>query len=175
MTENKNILRGCAHKFGDDINTDYIIASKYKSKIMNVSELVPFIMEDIEPGFSKRIRPGDFIVAGSNMGSGSSREIAAAVLREAKISAILAQSFARIFYRNCMNVALPPVQCDTRHIETGDELEVDLAEGVVRNLTRGMTLAIAPFPPFLLAILQDGGLIQHFRKHGTFAMKMEAK
>ena len=175
MAENKNILRGFAHKFGDDINTDYIIASKYKSKIMDMSELIPHIMEDISPGFFKVVQPGDFIVAGKNMGSGSSREVAAAVLREAKIGAVLAQSFARIFYRNCMNVALPPIQCDTSGIEAGDELQVDMAEGVVHNLTRGSTLVIAPFPPFLLAVMQDGGLIKHFQKYGRFAVNTEVK
>lgn len=173
MTELKRILRGYAHTFGDDINTDYIISSKYKSKIMDMAELSKYIMEDIAPGFTQQVKPGDFVVAGHNFGSGSSREAAAVVLREAGIGAVLAKSFARIFFRNAMNVGLAAIECDTSNIETGDELEVDLTAGQVRNLTRNQNLTITPLPPVMLAILQEGGLVEHFRRHGGFALDIE--
>ena len=173
MTDIKHTIRGFAHTFGDDINTDYIISSKYKSRIMDMAELSKYIMEDIAPGFAQQVKSGDFVVAGHNFGSGSSREAAAVVLREAGIGAVLAKSFARIFFRNAMNVGLPAIECDTTTIETGDELAVDLVAGQVKNLTRNQDLIITPLPPVMLVILQEGGLVEHFRRHGGFSLEIE--
>ncbi|RDV84088.1 3-isopropylmalate dehydratase small subunit [Ammonifex thiophilus] len=164
-------MRGRAHKFGDDINTDYIISGKYKFKTLDMDELARHVMEDLDPDFYHKIRPGDFIVAGWNFGCGSSREQAPLVIKHARIGAVLAKSFARIFFRNAINTGLPVVECDTDQIEAGDELEVDLARGVVENLTKGVSIPIKPLPPVMLRILEDGGLIAHFQKHGGFKLE----
>lgn len=165
------LLKGRARRFGDDINTDYIIASKYKSVTSSVEETARYLMEDARPGFAATIVPGDIIVAGTNFGCGSSRETAPRVIKAAGISAVLAQSFARIFFRNAINLGLPAVECDTTGIEEGDQLEVDLAGGLVRNLTKGTEIKVVPLPPVMVEILNDGGLAEHFRKHGTFNLQ----
>lgn len=161
---------GAAHKLGDDVNTDYIISGKYKFKTLDMSELAKHILEDLDPGFYARLAPGDFLVAGRNFGCGSSREQAPLVVKHAGIAAVLAKSFARIFYRNAINTGLPVVECDTDRISERDRLVVDLAGGTVRNLTTGETLAAAPIPAVMLRILADGGLAEHFKKHGGFAL-----
>lgn len=161
-------LRGRAHKFGDDVNTDYIISGKYKFKTLDMKELAKHVMEDLDPDFAKRVQPGDFVVAGRNFGCGSSREQAPLALLNAGVSAVLASSFARIFYRNAINTGLPVVECDTSEIESGDELIVDLEKGLIKNLTRNKEIAIKPLPSFMLKILRDGGLVAHFKKYGTF-------
>ncbi|MFZ5590769.1 MAG: 3-isopropylmalate dehydratase small subunit [Bacillota bacterium] len=162
------ILKGKAHKFGNDVNTDYIISGKYKFKTLDMNELARHVMEDLDPEFYSKITPGDFIVAGSNFGCGSSREQAPLAIKHAHISAVLAKSFARIFYRNAINTGLPVVECDTDQIQPGDQLELDLAGGVLRNLSRGLDIPVKPLPPVMLKILSDGGLAPHFRKYGGF-------
>ncbi|MGQ9557790.1 MAG: 3-isopropylmalate dehydratase small subunit [Desulfurispora sp.] len=162
------ILKGRAHKFGNDVNTDYIISGKYKFKTLDMNELAKHVMEDLDPEFYSKIAPGDFIVAGSNFGCGSSREQAPLAIKHASISAVLAKSFARIFYRNAINTGLPVVECDTDQIQPGDQLELDLAGGVLRNLSRGLDIPVKPLPPVMLKILSDGGLALHFRKYGGF-------
>ncbi|MGO0122534.1 3-isopropylmalate dehydratase small subunit [Desulfothermobacter acidiphilus] len=164
-------MRGKAHKFGDDVNTDYIISGKYKFKTLNMDELAQHVMEDLDPDFYLKIHPGDFIVAGWNFGCGSSREQAPLVIKHARLGAVLAKSFARIFFRNAINTGLPVIECDTDLIDAGDELEVDLAQGVVKNLTKGITIPIKPLPPVMLQILEDGGLIAHFQKYGGFQLE----
>lgn len=161
-------LRGKAHCFGDDVNTDYIISGKYKFKTLDMKELAKHVMEDLDPDFARRVQPGDFVVAGRNFGCGSSREQAPLALLNAGVGAVLAQSFARIFYRNAINTGLPVVVCDTSLIESGDELVVDLEEGLLQNLTKGKEIPIKPLPSVMLKILSDGGLAEHFRKYGTF-------
>ncbi len=161
-------FHGKAHKFGDDVNTDYIISGKYKFKTLDMNELARHVMEDLDPDFHRKVAPGDFIVAGSNFGCGSSREQAPLAIKYANVSAVLAKSFARIFYRNCINTGLPVVECNTDLIEAGDDLEVDLAGGVIKNLTRGVDLPVKPLPGVMIKILNDGGLAAHFRKHGGF-------
>lgn len=162
------ILKGKSHKFGNDVNTDYIISGRYKFKSLDMKEMAQHVMEDLDPEFYSKITPGDFIVAGSNFGCGSSREQAPLVIINANISAVIAKSFARIFYRNCINTGLPLIECDTDQIDPGDELEVDLLGGVLRNLTKGIDIPIAPLPPVMLKILSEGGLVEHFKKHGGF-------
>ncbi|MGC8970588.1 MAG: 3-isopropylmalate dehydratase small subunit [bacterium] len=165
------IIRGFAHKLGDDINTDYIISGKYKFKTLDMKELAQHIFEDIEPDFIKKIKPGDIIVAGKNFGCGSSREQAPLVIKNAGLSAVVAISFARIFYRNAINNGLPLVECDTSNIEDGDELEINLEEGVVKDITKGFQIKINPLPPFMMKLLQDGGLVEHFKKYGGFSIE----
>ncbi|MFZ4438556.1 MAG: 3-isopropylmalate dehydratase small subunit [Syntrophales bacterium] len=164
-------LKGKAHIFTNDVNTDDIIASKYKSSTTDMLEMSKYLMGNIDPDFVRRIAPGDFIVAGSNFGCGSSRETAPRVIRLAGLSAVLAKGFARIFFRNAINVGLPVVECDTDKIKGGDQLEVDLSTGLVRNITRGTEIKVAPLPPVMLELLNDGGLSEHFKKHGTFHLQ----
>ncbi|MBE0465696.1 MAG: 3-isopropylmalate dehydratase small subunit [Candidatus Desulforudis sp.] len=161
-------LSGKAHRFGDDVNTDYIISGKYKFKTLDMAELARHVMEDLDPDFHGKITRGDFIVAGRNFGCGSSREQAPLAIKHAGISAVIADSFARIFYRNAINTGLPVVECDTSGVEPGDELEVDLGAGILCNRTRNTETKITPLPPVMLKILNDGGLAVHFRKHGGF-------
>jgi 3-isopropylmalate/(R)-2-methylmalate dehydratase small subunit len=164
-------LRGRAHTLGNDVNTDNIIASKYKSSVTDMREMATHLMENVDPGFVRRIAPGDFMVGGTNFGCGSSRETAPRVIKAAGMSAVLAQGFARIFFRNAINVGLPVVECDTRTIDTGDLLEVDLAGGTVWNLTKGTETQVAPLPAVMLELLNDGGLAEHFKKHGSFHLQ----
>jgi len=161
-------LKGKTHKFGDNINTDYIISGRYKFKTLDMKELARHLMEDLDPDFYKKISAGDFIVAGKNFGCGSSREQAPLAIKYAHISAVLAKSFARIFFRNAINTGLPLVECDTDEIADGDELVVDLEAGKIENLTSGKSITIKPLPPVMLKILNDGGLVEHFKKYGGF-------
>jgi 3-isopropylmalate/(R)-2-methylmalate dehydratase small subunit len=164
------VLKGRAHVFGDDVNTDYIISGKYKFKTLDMDELACHCMEDIDEDFSTRVQPGDFIVAGGNFGCGSSREQAPLVIKHAGVSAVLARSFARIFFRNAINKGLPAVECDTSDIGAGDELEVDLGKGMVTNLTRGTEVAITPLPAVMMDILAEGGLTDYLKRHGGFKL-----
>lgn len=159
---------GKAHKFGNDVNTDYIISGKYKFKTLDMKALAQHVMEDLDPNFYEKVSPGDFIVAGTNFGCGSSREQAPLAIKFADVGAVLAKSFARIFYRNAINTGLPVVECDTDQIDPGDELSVDLAAGVITNRTKRITLPIKPLPEVMIKILNDGGLAAHFKKHGGF-------
>lgn len=164
------IIRGRAHCFGDDVNTDYVIASKYKAKTLDIREMAKHLMEDLDPGFAERMRPGDIIVGGRNFGCGSSREAAPRVIQAAGISAVLAVSFARIFFRNSVNIGLPVFPCDTAFIGDGDELEIDLASGGVNDISTGGSVQVAPLPQVMVNIIADGGLVAHLRKHGTFVL-----
>ncbi|HEX3011645.1 MAG TPA: 3-isopropylmalate dehydratase small subunit [Syntrophomonadaceae bacterium] len=161
-------LRGKTHKFGDDVNTDYIISGRYKFKTLDMKELAKHVMEDLDPDFYNKISQGDFIVAGKNFGCGSSREQAPLAIINADISAVIAKSFARIFYRNCINTGLPLVECNTDLIDENDELQIELDRGVLHNLSKNIDIEITPLPPVMLKILSDGGLVEHFKKYGTF-------
>ena len=155
-------------KQSDDINTDYIISGRYKFKIQDPNELAKHVMEDLDPNFYHRIQKGDFIVAGKNFGCGSSREQAPQAIKFAGISAVIAKSFARIFYRNAYNLGLPAIEADTDKIEEGDELDISLDAGIISNKTRGQEIKIAPLPRTMQVLLEDGGLVEHFKKHGGF-------
>jgi len=161
-------LQGKVHKFANDVNTDYIISGRHKFKTLDMKELAKYVMEDLDPDFYSKVEAGDFIVAGSNFGCGSSREQAPLAIINANISAVIAKSFARIFYRNCINTGLPLIECDTDSISEGDELQVDLGVGVLHNLSKGVDIPITPLPPVMLKILNDGGLVEHFKKYGGF-------
>ena len=161
------IIRGKVWKFGDDINTDLIIAGKYKLSITDMDELSKHAMEALIPGFAEKVNKGDIIVAGKNFGCGSSREQAPLVLKHIGIGAVVAKSFARIFYRNAINIGLPAIECkDVDKIMDKDVLEVDLLEGNIKNLTRNEMYEIRPIPSALLEILVSGGLVNYVRKHG---------
>jgi len=155
-------------KQANAINTDYIISGRYKFKIQDPNELAKHLLEDLEPNFYQRIEKGDFLVAGKNFGCGSSREQAPQAIKYAGISAVIAKSFARIFYRNCYNLGLPAIEADTDQMTEGDELEVDLDVGIIKNKTKNLEIKIAPLPPTMQILLQDGGLVEHFKKHGGF-------
>jgi 3-isopropylmalate/(R)-2-methylmalate dehydratase small subunit len=159
---------GIAHVFGDHINTDYIISGKHKARLTDLGEMARYLMEDIRPGFFDELKPGDFIVGGINFGCGSSRETAAWVIKKAGISAVLSGSFARIFFRNAINIGLPAVRVDTSAIQQGDRLRVDLDKGIVENVTRGQTMETQPLPPFVQKILDAGGMENYFKMHPTF-------
>ena len=165
-------LAGKAHRFGDDVNTDLIISGKYKFKSLDIKDMSRHLMEDLDPEFSRKVSEGDFIVAGRNFGCGSSREQAPLVIKAAGISAVLAKSFARIFYRNAINIGLPLVECEEAdRIDAGDALVVDLDAGTVLDKTKNLTLKVTPLPRVMIKILEDGGLAAHFRKHGGFALE----
>ena len=160
------MLRGKAHKFGNSISTDHIIPGRYAHLRSNLPELARHVMEDADVNFVKKVKAGDFVVGGSNFGLGSSREHAPLVIKMAGVSAILAKSVARIFFRNAINLGLPVLICDTDRIDDGDELEVDLAEGTVRDKTNGSLLTFGRIPEVMLNILNEGGLIPYIQKHG---------
>jgi 3-isopropylmalate/(R)-2-methylmalate dehydratase small subunit len=164
-------INGTAHRFGEDINTDYIIAGRYKFKTLDMDELACHVMEDLDPEFADRCQQGDFIVAGKNFGCGSSREQAPLALKHAGVAAVLAQSFARIYFRNSINNGLPALVCDTSQIQDGDELEIDLERGKIKDVTRGIELQSSPMPEVMLDILAEGGLVEYMKKHGRLSLE----
>jgi len=159
------VLKGKAIKFGDDISTDHITPGRYFHLRSNLEELAKHTLEDADPDFTKKVEPGDFVVGVKNFGLGSSREHAPRVIKICGVSAVLARSFARIFYRNAINVGLPVIECDTDRIDDGDRLEVYLEEGKIRDLTKGEDISFAPIPGFMLRMLLEGGLSAHIRKY----------
>jgi len=163
-------IKGKAFKFGDSISTDHIAPGRLFHLRTNLPELAKHVLEDADPEFAQKVKPGDFVVAGKNFGLGSSREHAPTIIKMAGVGAVLAQSFARIFYRNAINVGLPVLICDTTQIDQDDELEIDVSKGEIRNLTKGVTIEAKPLPDVMIKILNDGGLLEHFRKHGGFAL-----
>ena len=162
------MLKGKAFKFGDSISTDLIVPGRLLHLRSNLPELAKHVLEDADPTFAQRVKKGDFVVGGKNFGLGSSREHAPLVIKMAGVSAVLAKSVARIFFRNAINVGLPVLICDTDKIDNGDELEIDLAEGTVRDMTNGSVLTFGRIPGVMLDILSEGGLIPYIQKHGDF-------
>lgn len=162
------IMNGKAWKFGDDISTDLIAPGRLFHLRSNLPELAKHVLVDADPQFAQKMAQGDFVVGGNNFGCGSSREHAPTIIKLAGVSAVLAKSFARIFYRNSINVGLPVLICDTDKINQGDELDVDLEKGTVFNKTQGHALSFAPLPGVMIKILNDGGLLAHIQKHGDF-------
>jgi len=164
-------MRGSAIKLGDNINTDFIISGRYKFAITDIKELSKHIMEDIDPDFSKKIKPGSsMIVAGENFGMGSSREQAPLVIKASGIVAVLAKSFARIFFRNAFNIGLLLVETDTSRIRENDELQIDLDRGEIRNLTQDTFLVAKPLPKVMQQFLAEGGVINYIKKHKGLAI-----
>jgi len=163
-------ITGKAFKFGDDISTDHIAPGRYFHLRSDLPELAKHVLEDADESFASNVAAGDFVVGGNNFGLGSSREHAPAIIKLAGVSAVLAKSFARIFYRNAINVGLPVLICDTNQIEASDELEIDLESGIIRDKTNGKELSFTPLPKTMTTILEDGGLIAHIQKHGGFKL-----
>jgi len=158
-------LEGISIKLGDNINTDFIISGRYKFSITDIKELSKHIMEDIDPVFPAKIIPGEsIIVAGKNFGMGSSREQAPLVIKECGIVAVLAKSFARIFYRNGFNIGLPLIETDTGKIEENDTLFIEMDKGIVRNLTKNIEIEIKPLPRFMQELLSAGGVVSYYKK-----------
>lgn len=159
------LLRGTAHVFGDNVNTDVIIPARYLNTI-DPSELAAHCMEDIDAAFVDRVKKGDIVVGGKNFGCGSSREHAAIALKAAGISGIVASSFARIFFRNALNIGLPIVESPeaANSIRQGDLIEIDLDRGLIRDLTVGKTFSSHPFPQFMQDLIAEGGLLAYAAK-----------
>ena len=155
-------------RINNDINTDYIISGRYKFKIQNEKELAKHIFEDLEENFYKKVKNGDFLVAGENFGCGSSREQAPMALKASGLKAVIAKSFARIFYRNAFNIGLCLVECETNFIDDMDELELDLENNVIKNLSKGLNIEIVPIPDIMRKFLEKGGVIEYFKAHGGF-------
>lgn len=164
------LLQGKAWLFGDDISTDHIAPGRLFHLRTNLPELAKHVLEDARPEFAGQVAAGDFVVGGRNFGLGSSREHAPRIIKLAGVGAVLAQSFARIFFRNAINVGLPVLQCDTSSIGEHDQLEIDLAAGEVRNLSSGAVIPFVPLSPVMVTILNDGGLVEHIKKHDGFAL-----
>ena len=161
-----------AYKYGDNVDTDVIIPARYLNT-SDPEELAKHAMEDIDADFAKTVKPGDVIVAGRNFGSGSSREHAPLALKTAGVAAVIAPSFARIFYRNSFNIGFPILESEeaARAIEAGDEIKIDFATGVITNETRGETYKAEPLPEFMSSLIESGGLVEYVRstvggKHG---------
>jgi len=158
-------LKGKVHKYGANVDTDAIIPARY----LNVSEpdeLAQHCMEDIDTEFLNRVEPGDIVVATTNFGCGSSREHAPLAIKASGISCVIAETFARIFFRNAINVGLPLLECPeaVSNTENGDHIEVDLENGEIKNITRGMTFTAKPYPEFMAKLIAAGGLIEYTKQ-----------
>lgn len=159
-------IKGRAVLLGDNINTDFIISGRYKFSITDMKELSKHIMEDIDPGFPKKLKKGEsIIVAGENFGMGSSREQAPLVIKESGIVAVVAKSFARIFYRNGFNIGLPLIQADTSKIKERDKLEIDFDGARLEDRTENLKINIQPLPAIMQKLLDDGGIVNYLKKH----------
>jgi 3-isopropylmalate/(R)-2-methylmalate dehydratase small subunit len=165
-------MKAITYKFGSDINTDLIISGRYKFSITDPNRLALHVFEDIDPEFHKNIGKDKFFVAaGANFGCGSSREQAPIALKYAGCSAVLAKSFARIFYRNAFNLGLPLIECDTDKIKKGDIVEVDIEKGVVVGPRKQYTLTIKPFTKFQKDLVESGGIINYYKKYGELKIE----
>ena len=153
------------HVYDDNVNTDVIYPGRYLD-VYDPEQMATYCMEDIDIEFKDRVGEGDLVIGGRNFGCGSSREQAVLCLRYAGVQAIVASSFARIFFRNAINQGMPAIECPEAHeaFETGDEVELDMEAGVLRNLTKGTEMGFKPIPPFMMEIIKDGGLVPHLKK-----------
>ena len=159
--------KGSVFKYPDNVDTDVIIPARYLNS-QDAAELARHCMEDIDPDFVNKVKPGDIMVGGWNFGCGSSREHAPLVIKTSGVACVIAKSFARIFYRNAINIGLPILECEAAvdGIQAGDEVAVDFDTGVITNLTRGENYRAQPFPPFIQDIIRAGGLMNSIREKG---------
>jgi len=162
------VMKGRAWSFGDNISTDQIIPGRFFYLRSDLNELAKHLFADIAPGFHEKAQEGDIIIGGQNFGLGSSREHAPIVIKRAGISAVVAKSFARIFYRNAINVGLAAVICDVDGIDQGDELVVKIDEGLLVDKTKGLEKRFNPLPAIMQEILNRGGLVNYIKKQGGF-------
>jgi 3-isopropylmalate dehydratase small subunit len=161
------VLRGRAHVYGDNIDTDRIIPGKY-TKTLDLEHLAAHVLEDLDPDFSKRVRRGDILVAGANFGAGSSREQAPLALKAAGVAAVVAAYFARIFYRNAINIGLPVVEIGAHTIAPNSDVEVDLHAGVVVDHSADQSYGATRMPAVMVNILEAGGLVNYLKEHGDY-------
>jgi 3-isopropylmalate/(R)-2-methylmalate dehydratase small subunit len=159
------MLKGAVHKYGANVDTDAIIPARYLN-VSDPAELAKHCMEDIDQDFVKKVQPGDIMMATTNFGCGSSREHAPLAIKAAGISCIIAKSYARIFFRNAINIGLPLLECDQAvdKTEAGDNLEVDLNKGRIKNLTNGMEFKAKAYPDFMAELISAGGLVEYTKK-----------
>jgi 3-isopropylmalate/(R)-2-methylmalate dehydratase small subunit len=165
------LLKGRAWNFGDNISTDHIIPGRFYHLRSDLGELTKHVFEDIAPDFYKRVSKGDIIVGGQNFGLGSSREHAPLIIKLAGIDAVVAPSFARIFYRNAINVGLAAIICDVQGIDEGDSLELRVEDGFLSDLTKGIRRNFSPLSPIMRDILDEGGLVPYIRKYGELKVE----
>jgi len=157
------VIRGKALKYGDNINTDVISPPQYME--LSIAEAAPYAMSAVDPGFAAKVRPGDILVAGLNFGSGSSRETSPLTLQYLGISAIVATFFARIFYRNAINLGIPVIECgDSGRIQDQDVIEIDLEAGLIRNLTQAESYPCSRLPPHIFELIRAGGLVPYLKQ-----------
>ena len=159
-------MKGTAHKLGNDINTDYVISGRYKFSITDPKELAKKVFEDLDPNLASKIKEGDFVVAGENFGCGSSREQAPQALKATGISAIIAKYYARIFYRNAVNLGLLVLEADTDSIDDGDEIEVDMESSKIKILNKDKEIDFKQVPEFMQKIIEEGGVVEYIKKNG---------
>lgn len=159
------MLKGKVHRYGSDVDTDVIIPARYLNTT-DPKELASHCMEDIDLEFASKVKDGDIIVADDNFGCGSSREHAPIAIKASGISCVIANNFARIFYRNSLNIGLPILECPeaVSATEAGDELTVELSTGVINNITKGTTYQAKPFPDFVIELINVGGLVEYTKK-----------
>jgi 3-isopropylmalate dehydratase small subunit len=169
MMPANNIIKGTAHVYGNDIDTDRIIPGKY-TKTLDTASLAEHVMEDLDPDFRKKFRSGDMVVAGGNFGCGSSREQAPVALQAAGVSVVIAEFFARIFFRNAINIGLPVLEIPGHDIAAGDVLEADLVNGLVKNITAGKVYTATKLPQVMLDIVAEGGLVNYLKKYGDYKL-----
>ena len=165
------VIKGKVFKFGDNINTDWIISGRYKFSITDMKELSKYLFEDIRPGLHDELTPGkSILVAGENFGMGSSREQAPWVIKEAGINCVIAKSFARIFYRNAFNIGLALIEADTSSIKEGDDIGVDVDKGVIKKDNREV-VTFKPWDNFRKDLIDCDGIVNYLRKYGGFKLK----
>ena len=164
------MLKGKAWKFGDDISTDHIAPGRLFHLRSNLPEFAKHVLEDADVNFAKNVQQGDFIVAGNNFGLGSSREHAPQIIKLSGVSAVIAKSFARIFYRNAVNIGLLLLECNTDGIDAQDELDVDIEKGRIYNKTKNTEIEFKPISEVMTKLQKDGGLINHIKKYGDFKL-----
>ncbi|MBR1617957.1 3-isopropylmalate dehydratase small subunit [bacterium] len=166
----EEIKKGRAFKFGDNISTDHIAPGRLFHLRNNLEEFAKHVLEDADKDFASKVQKGDFVVAGNNFGLGSSREHAPQIIKLSGVGAVIAKSFARIFYRNAINIGLLAVECDTDLIDDGDILTLDIKKGILIDETKNLEIKITPLPEVMIKLLNDGGLVEHLKKHGDFEL-----
>ena len=163
------MLKGKAHVYGNNIDTDRIIPGKY-TKTLDISSLANHVLEDLDPSFKTTVKSGDILVAGENFGCGSSREQAPLALKSAGVSVVIAKYFARIFFRNAINIGLPVMEIPNHDIQKGDQIEVDLKNGTVNIINRNKSFTATKRPQVMIDILEEGGLVNYLKKNETYQM-----
>jgi len=169
MSSINTIIEAKAHVYGDHIDTDRIIPGKY-TKTLDLSTLANHVLEDLDPNFNKIVKQGDILVAGINFGCGSSREQAPLALKQSGISVVIAEDFARIFFRNAINIGLPVLEIGKHNIQKGAELSINLKEGTVTDITANKVYTATKLPDIMIAILNEGGLVPYLNKNGNYTL-----